>query len=108
MYGTAPQRRKRPGQQSVKEAAVPSAQKRLAILERDGFRCLYCGIAVTSETAHAHHFVQRKYGGSARYDIQGTLCAYCHTTVVTDTLALAFDTTAYPNVCQIVPLSQEV
>lgn len=98
VYGTAPQRRKRPGPQSVLQGVAPSAQKRLAILQRDGFRCLYCGTPVSTDTAHVHHFVQRKHGGSARYDIQGTLCSHCHTAVTTQALALCFDTTAYPNV----------
>jgi len=98
VYGTAPQRRKRPKPQSVMPGVAPAAQKRLAILQRDGFRCLYCGTPVSTDTAHVHHFVQRKHGGSNRYDIQGTLCIACHTGVATDALAIAFDTTAYPNV----------
>ncbi len=98
VYGAAPQRRKRPGPKFVMQGVAPSAEKRLAILQRDGFRCLYCGASVTAETAHVHHFVQRKHGGSARYDIQGTLCAHCHTAVATQALALCFDITAYPNV----------
>jgi hypothetical protein len=50
------------------------------------------------DTAHVHHFVPRKHGGSSRYDIQGTLCVACYTGVVTDTLAVAFDPTAYPSI----------
>ncbi len=73
------------------QGVAPSAQKHLAILQRDGFRCLYCGTPVTADTAHVHQFVQRKHGGSARSDIQGTLCAHCHTTVATQALALCFD-----------------
>ena len=98
VYGTAPQRRRRPEPQSVMQGVAPSAEKRLAILQRDGFRCLSCGTSVTAETARVHHFVQRKHGGSARYDIQGTLCVHCPTAVASQALALCFDTTAYPNV----------
>ncbi len=73
-------------------------KRRLAILKRDGKKCLYCGDAVTSETACIHHFVQRKHGGSKRYDIAGTLCERCHTSVATDDLAMAFDITHYPSI----------
>ncbi len=71
---------------------------RLAILKRDGYKCLYCGSPVTEEAARIHHFVQRKYGGTKRYDIQGTLCKDCHTSVATGKLALALDLDKYPNI----------
>lgn len=73
-------------------------KRRLAILKRDGYKCLYCGFPVTEETARIHHFVQRKQGGSKRYDILGTLCEKCHTSVATGELALAFDLDKYPNI----------
>jgi len=79
-------------------ATSKNQTRRLAILGRDGYRCLYCGTAVTNETACIHHFVQRKHSGSARFDINGTLCVGCHTSVTTEQLALAFDTTKYPNI----------
>ncbi|MQL51071.1 hypothetical protein GFC01_02050 [Desulfofundulus thermobenzoicus] len=80
------------------EADSRNRKRRLAILKRDGYRCLYCGSPVTGENAHVHHFVQRKHGGSKRYDIQGTLCEKCHTSVITGELALAFDLEKYPSV----------
>lgn len=80
------------------EADAKNRKRRLAILERDGYCCLYCGIPVTEDSAHIHHFVQRKHGGSKRYDIQGTLCERCHTSVATGQLALAFDLDKYPNI----------
>jgi len=95
LYGSTPTRTKRPPKAALEG---PPSSRRLAILQRDGFRCLACGTAVTLDTAHVHHFVQRKHGGSNRYDIQGTLCIACHTGVATDALAIAFDTTAYPNI----------
>lgn len=77
----------------------PANQKRRkAILKRDGYKCLYCGEPVTEESAHIHHFVQHKHGGSRRYDIQGTLCEKCHTSVTTGKLALAFDLDKYPSI----------
>lgn len=42
--------------------------------------------------------MQRKHGGSKRYDIQGTLCESCHTSVATGELALAFDLEKYPSI----------
>ncbi|MCL6557292.1 MAG: RRXRR domain-containing protein [Firmicutes bacterium] len=80
------------------EADSQNQKRRLAILKRDGYNCLYCGTPVTEETACIHHFVQRKHGGSKRYDIQGTLCEKCHTTVATSELALAFDLDKYPSI----------
>lgn len=80
------------------EADTRNQKCRLAVLRRDGYRCLYCGEEVTEETARIHHFVQRKHGGSERYDILGTLCEKCHTSVPTGELALVFDTERYPNI----------
>ncbi|SMB97151.1 HNH endonuclease [Thermanaeromonas toyohensis ToBE] len=80
------------------EADTRNQKRRLAILRRDGYRCLYCGREVTEETARIHHFVQRKHGGTKRYDILGTLCEECHTSVSTGELALAFDLESYPNI----------
>jgi 5-methylcytosine-specific restriction endonuclease McrA len=73
-------------------------KRRLAILARDGYRCLYCGNPVTEKSAHIHHFVQRKDGGSKRYDIQGTLCMKCHTSVAGNQLALVFGIDKYPDI----------
>lgn len=80
------------------EADSRNRKRRLAILKRDGYRCLYCGVPVTEENACIHHFAQRKHGGSKRYDIQGTLCERCHTSVATGELALAFDLDKYPSI----------
>lgn len=98
LYADTPSRKKKGRITQGTPAEGSAARHRQAILARDGFRCLFCGTPVTADTAHVHHFVQRKHGGSARYDVQGTLCATCHTSVTTQALALCFDTTAYPNV----------
>jgi len=74
-----------------------SQKRRLAILRRDGYRCLCCGDPVTKENACIHHFKARKSGGTNRYDIQGTLCEKCHTSVVTEKLSLVFDPDRYPD-----------
>lgn len=80
------------------EAESRNQKRRLAILKRDGYKCLCCGAPVTEETVCIHHFIQRKHGGSKRYDIQGTLCEKCHTAVATSELALAFDIEKYPSI----------
>ncbi|MCL6559800.1 MAG: HNH endonuclease [Firmicutes bacterium] len=80
------------------EATSKNQKRRKAILKRDNYQCLHCGAPVTEETAHIHHFVQRKHGGSKRYDILGTLCKKCHTSVVTGQLTLAFNLDKYPDV----------
>lgn len=79
------------------EAGNKHQKKRLAILKRDNYRCLYCGAPVTEETARIHHFKTRKSGGTDCYDVQGTLCERCHTSVATEQLALVFDPDRYPD-----------
>lgn len=79
------------------EAESRNQKRRLAILKRDSYQCLYCGAPVTEETARIHHFKTRKSGGTNRYDIQGTLCEKCHTSVSTEQLALVFDPDRYPD-----------
>lgn len=98
LYGSTKPKKRRAKTHHADESIAPSAQKRQSILDRDGFRCLACGTSVTSETAHIHHFLQRKHGGSGRKDIQGTLCIRCHTGVATQTLALIPDKSAYPSI----------
>ena len=54
-------------------------KKRLEILERDGFKCLYCGDEET--TLHVHH---KKYNGNpweAKDDDLESLCEHCHKAV---------------------------
>jgi len=72
-------------------------KKRLAILKRDGYKCLYCGEPVTEETADIHHFKTRKSGGTNRYDVMGTLCRKCHTSVTTEDLSIVFDANRFPD-----------
>jgi len=79
------------------EADNKHQKKRLAVLKRDGYRCLYCGDPVMEETACIHHFKARKSGGTNRYDVIGTLCARCHTSVVTENLSMVFDPGRFPD-----------
>jgi hypothetical protein len=85
------------GLSSGVEADSRHEKRRLAVLRRDGYRCLYCGSPVTEETARIHHFKTRKSGGTNRYDVLGTLCERCHTSVSTEELALVFDPDRYPD-----------
>lgn len=87
----------RQGPASGIEAGSRHRKRRLAVLKRDGYRCLWCGCPVTEETACLHHFRTRKSGGTDRYDVVGTLCERCHTSVLTERLALVFDPGCCPD-----------
>ena len=79
------------------EAENKHQKKRLAIFKRDQYKCLYCGEPVTEETAEIHHFRTRKSGGTNRYDVVGTLCGRCHTSVTTEDLSMVFDPDRFPD-----------
>ncbi|MGB9886278.1 MAG: RNA-guided endonuclease IscB [Moorellales bacterium] len=85
------------GPASGVEAGSRHEKRRLAVLKRDGYRCLCCGSEVTEETARIHHFRTRKSGGTDRYDVVGTLCEKCHRSVKTEKLALVFDPGRFPD-----------
>jgi hypothetical protein len=61
------------GQTTLAKAAWASL--RLAVLERDGYRCTTCG--ATTEL-HIHHRQERRHGGSDTLDNLQTVCADCH------------------------------
>ncbi|WP_425755100.1 HNH endonuclease [Ihubacter sp. rT4E-8] len=48
---------------------------RLAVLERDNFRCVSCG---ASDNLQVHHKQHRKNGGKDTLGNLITLCAVCH------------------------------
>ena len=52
------------------------AAVRLAVLDRDGWRCTRCGKAGKLEVHHVHHLEK----GGAEYDVDNlrTLCLDCH------------------------------
>lgn len=51
---------------------------RKQVLERDGWRCQYCG---SSENLHVHHVQSRGRLGDDTLENLITLCAYCHRNV---------------------------
>ena len=63
------------------------AIQRRRALERDGWRCVKCGISNLehlrkyAQSLHAHHVVPRHKGGSNNERNLITLCAECHTLV---------------------------
>lgn len=53
-------------------------ETRLEVLKRDKYRCLSCGIGVTSAQADIHHVLPRSRGGSDELSNLITLCDGCH------------------------------
>jgi 5-methylcytosine-specific restriction endonuclease McrA len=51
---------------------------RKAILTRDAYRCVRCGVSVTSSTANIDHIVPLSKGGTNSTDNLRTLCRPCH------------------------------
>lgn len=51
------------------------AELRREVLERDGWRCQYCG---TTQNLEVHHLVPRSQGGDDDAQNLITLCARCH------------------------------
>lgn len=55
-----------------------SSRLRLAILERDGHRCVYCGETSSSAILHVDHVIPRKLGGPDRPDNLVAACFACN------------------------------
>ena len=55
-----------------------SAGKRFKILERDGFKCGYCGISKDETELHVDHIHPRKHGGDNNMDNLITSCIPCN------------------------------
>lgn len=53
-------------------------EKRREIVERDGWRCQYCGEQVTTENATLDHFIPQSQGGSNRKENLRTSCLLCN------------------------------
>ena len=52
-------------------------QTRIAILIRDGFKCVHCLCVVTVETAHIDHVKSGKLAGNEKSNLR-SLCRRCH------------------------------
>jgi 5-methylcytosine-specific restriction endonuclease McrA len=50
---------------------------RRAVLDRDGFACVRCGVALTEDTAHIDHIQSGKRGSNALSNLR-SLCRRCH------------------------------
>ncbi len=51
---------------------------RMNTLNRDGFKCRYCGVSVTNDTANMDHVVPWKKGGKTRSRNLVTACKPCN------------------------------
>jgi hypothetical protein len=54
------------------------AKQRWRILERDGFRCIYCGARAPDVTLHVDHKIPRAQGGSDEDENLATSCLPCN------------------------------
>ena len=52
--------------------------RRFKVLERDGFKCGYCGITKNETELHVDHILPRKYGGRNDMDNLITACIPCN------------------------------
>ena len=55
--------------------------RRKIIHDRDGGRCIRCGVAVELGDCHIHHLLRRSSGGDHSIQNLVTLCRSCHTTM---------------------------
>ena len=47
------------------------------MLERDGYKCVHCGLEVTEKTAHIDHIRSGKLAGNETSNLRA-LCRRCH------------------------------
>ena len=63
---------------TIDEQRYAPHQVRMAALERDGFKCRYCGASVTNETANMDHVIPWKKGGKSVTLNLVTACRGCN------------------------------
>jgi 5-methylcytosine-specific restriction endonuclease McrA len=51
---------------------------RIAVFQRDAFRCSECDRSVTWESGHLAHIISRGAGGSDTMENTRVLCSTCH------------------------------
>ncbi len=56
----------------------PLNEFRLKILNRDGMKCRYCGIKISSNTAHLDHIFPKSRGGKYKEENLATSCIPCN------------------------------
>jgi 5-methylcytosine-specific restriction endonuclease McrA len=64
-----------PKQARVRLGTREYQQLRLRVLQRDGWRCQYCG---SSQNLEVHHELFRSHSGHDAEDNLITLCTNCH------------------------------
>lgn len=57
---------------------IPRRRLRFAVLERDGFRCVYCGRAAPAVQLDMAHLVARSEGGTTEPGNVVTACSSCN------------------------------
>ena len=62
--------------QALRRGAIGTL--RLQVLERDEYRCRYCGCAVVRKTAHIDHVIPYSLGGLTEIENLATACADCN------------------------------
>ena len=51
---------------------------RIAVFQRDGYPCVYCGATAADDRLQADHFIPRALGGRDRLDNLVTACFACN------------------------------
>ena len=59
----------------IAQSSSEAAPLRLKILERDNWRCQFCG---TRSNLQVHHIIYRSHGGPDDEDNLITVCVTCH------------------------------
>ena len=62
----------------MEKARIPP-RLRQRVIERDGMRCVYCGLDLERNQIHLDHVVPEAEGGATSYDNLQVTCAKCNT-----------------------------
>lgn len=86
-----PEPRKATKRRETARQRVERQATRLAVLQRDGYRCRACREAVSIDGAHVHELLYRSRGGSALDPTNCvSLCPRCHELVHAHRLAVVY------------------
>ena len=61
----------------MEKARIPP-RLRQRVIERDGMRCVYCGLDLERNQIHLDHVVPEAEGGATSYDNLQVTCAKCN------------------------------
>ena len=59
------------------KARIPKNIRRM-VIERDGPRCVYCGVDLLTEEIQLDHVIPESKGGATNYDNLQVTCAKCN------------------------------